>query len=79
MSLSIRGTKKKRGRPKTTGSGTQIGMRWHEPLLVAIDKWAARQDDKPERAEAIRRLVQVGLTAEGMGIDTKRPRKPKAD
>jgi hypothetical protein len=63
MAKSIRGTQKKRGRPKTTGRGTQIGMRWHELLLGMIDAWAAKQDDKPPRSEAIRRLVERGLMA----------------
>ncbi len=64
MSKLIRGTKnkqKKVGRPVTTGKGMQIGMRWHKPLLGTIDRWAAGQDDKPGRPEAIRRLVQLGL------------------
>jgi len=65
MNKSIRGicgTKKtRRGRPKTTGSGTQIGMRWPEPLLKAIDAWRAKQEGKPERPQAIRRLVEIGL------------------
>jgi len=28
-----------------------------------IDEWAARQEDKPPRSEAIRRLVERGLSA----------------
>jgi hypothetical protein len=61
MRKSIRVSTKKRGRPVTTGKGTLIGIRWHEPLLSMVEKWAARQDDKPPRAEAIRRLVELGL------------------
>src|SRR5262249_21310730 len=79
MSKSIRGTTnkpKKIGRPVTTGKGTQIGMRWHEPLLGMIDKWAAGQDDKPDRPDAIRRLVQLGLAA-ATPSDAKPARKPK--
>jgi hypothetical protein len=66
MPRSIRVTtkKRKRGRPVTTGKGTQIGMRWHEPLLGMIDAWAAAQDDDPSRTEAIRRLVERGLASE---------------
>jgi hypothetical protein len=30
-----------------------------------IDEWRAKQPGIPSRAEAIRRLVQSGLTAEG--------------
>jgi hypothetical protein len=31
--------------------------------LSALDRWASNQDDKPTRAEAIRRLVEIGLRA----------------
>jgi hypothetical protein len=61
MSKSIRGTKKRKGRPRTTGVGVQIGMRWHQAQLDEIDRWSAQCDDKPSRAEAIRRLVEMGL------------------
>jgi hypothetical protein len=63
MSRSITATKKSRGRPSSTGIGTQIGMRWHEPELKAIDEWRREQPDLPSRTEAIRRLVETGLTA----------------
>jgi hypothetical protein len=59
--------KKKRG-PPPTGKGTQIGTRWHAPLLQAIDTWAERQEDKPDRSESIRRLVQRGLASEGIDV-----------
>jgi hypothetical protein len=29
--------------------------------LSALDRWASKQSDKPTRAEAIRRLVELGL------------------
>jgi hypothetical protein len=61
MNPSIRATKKKIGRPKTTGTGVQIGMRWQEPELIAIDNWRRKQADLPSRPEAIRRLVQLQL------------------
>jgi len=80
MSTSISGTKKKLkkvGRPITTGKGTQIGMRWHDPMLQAIDAWAARQEDKPDRSEAIRRLVQRGLDSEAVAVKPRRPAKRK--
>jgi hypothetical protein len=67
--------KKKRG-PPPTGKGTQIGMRWHEPLLKAIDAWAAAQEDKPPRSEAIRRLVERQLASEGMSLPRQAPVKP---
>jgi hypothetical protein len=63
MNKSIRGTtKKKRGRPPTTGKGTQIGMRWQDPELLAIDDWREKHD-VASRPEAIRRLVELGLKA----------------
>ena len=63
MNKSIKGTpKKRRGRPATTGRGAQIGMRWHDPHLSAIDEWRAKHDIAT-RPEAIRRLVELGLKA----------------
>jgi hypothetical protein len=64
MTKSIRvTTKKKRGRPATTGRGTQIGERWHDAELAAIDKWIASQGEELTRGQAIRRLVEIGLKA----------------
>lgn len=59
-SATKNGTKKTRGRP-ATGTGVQIGTRWPEDTVAAIERWAAAQDDKPGRSEAIRRLVELGL------------------
>src|ERR1700681_3145253 len=63
MAKSIRvTTKKKRGRPATTGRGTQVGERWHPTELAAIDAWIASSADKTiSRAHAVRRLVALGL------------------
>jgi hypothetical protein len=64
MAKSIRVIPKKRGRPKTTGRGTLIGVRLHPPELVRLDAWIATQDDpKTSRPEALRRLAEVGLAA----------------
>jgi hypothetical protein len=56
-------TKKKRGRPVTTGKGTLIGVRLLDEPLASLDSWIAKQKD-PElsRPEAMRRLVELGLT-----------------
>jgi hypothetical protein len=56
------GIKKRRGRP-ATGQGVQIGTRWPNGAVAAIDAWAAKQNDEPGRSEAIRRLVEIGLAA----------------
>jgi hypothetical protein len=62
MGKSIKGTtKKRRGRPATTGKGTQIGMRWQEPQLSDIDAWMEKHEIAT-RSEAIRRLVEIGLS-----------------
>lgn len=36
-------------------------MRLEEGVLARIDRWRAEQDDVPTRAEAMRRLVELGL------------------
>lgn len=54
--------KKRRG-PAPTGIGVQVVVRMQPDPLAALDKWAARQGDQPTRAEAIRRLVELGLKA----------------
>jgi hypothetical protein len=38
-------------------------MRATAEFLKSIDKWRSKQGDKPSRAEAIRRLVELGLKA----------------
>jgi len=42
-------------------------MRVSEGFLKAVDKWRAKQDDRPSRAEAIRRLVEIALKAKPKG------------
>jgi hypothetical protein len=57
-------TKKKRGRPITTGKGTLIGVRLLEDPLSNLDAWIAKQKEPDlSRPEAIRRLVEIGLKA----------------
>ena len=60
-----------------------IGLRTSDELRAAIDQWAARQPDKPSRSEAIRRLVELGLTVKqkGRGSDrqTRRARDMAAE
>jgi hypothetical protein len=73
MAKSIIGTKKSRGRPKTTGIGMQIGMRWHVAEIEKIDDWIEDQKVSYTRPEAIRRLVEIGLQSDGKG-----KRKPTA-
>jgi hypothetical protein len=48
-------------------------------LRATVDKWAAQQPDEPSRSEAIRRLVELGLTirmkAKTALPRSRRPRK----
>lgn len=37
-------------------------MRLDEDILASVDDWRRQQDDVPSRAEAMRRLVELGLT-----------------
>ena len=57
-------TKKKRGRPVTTGKGTLIGVRLLDDPLSRLDAWIDKQDEADlSRPEAIRRLFEIGLKA----------------
>lgn len=40
-------------------------MRLDEDILGRVDEWREEQDDVPSRAEAMRRLVEVGLARSG--------------
>jgi hypothetical protein len=60
MKASILASTKKRGRPKTTGKGEQIGVRLLPPLLASLDALiATRPDPKPSRPEAIREILKA--------------------
>jgi Arc/MetJ-type ribon-helix-helix transcriptional regulator len=52
--------KKKRGRP-ATGHDPFVGIRLPEELLVQIAKWS-ENSEAGSRSEAIRRLIELGLT-----------------
>ena len=53
---------KKRGRP-ATGNDPVRAFRMSDQFMARVDGWAAEQTDQPSRAEAIRRLVELGLKA----------------
>ena len=64
MKKAISVNKKSRGRPKKKGGVHPVtALRLSPEVGTAVDHWAARQDDKPSRSEAIRRLVEIGLRA----------------
>jgi hypothetical protein len=47
------------GRP-APGRDPITAIRLLQEFRAAVDKWATKQDDKPPRSEAIRRLVELG-------------------
>jgi hypothetical protein len=51
--------KKKRGRP-ATGKDPLVGVRMPPALIEQVDAWASYQ--AIGRSEAVRRLVEIGLT-----------------
>jgi hypothetical protein len=53
--------KKGRGRP-ATGRDPVTAIRLSKELRETVDRWADKQDDTPGRSEAIRRLVELGLS-----------------
>ena len=61
MRKAIVDTRKSRGRPRI--DATQIGLRLPPDNLAALDAWIAQQREPDlSRPEAIRRLVELGLT-----------------
>jgi len=62
MSPSTRDrTKTRKARPKETG--TLVGIRFQAEPLAVLDDWRRTQSDLPSRAEAARRLIELGLRA----------------
>jgi hypothetical protein len=62
--------KARRGRPRT--DARPILVRVPSPVLDALDRWIAAQPDaKPSRAEAIRRLLAIGLAVGEGEISSK--------
>ena len=60
MTKSIKDNPKKRGRP-ATGKAPMVGVRMTEGFQAPIKDWAAKQSDAPTMAEAVRRLIELGL------------------
>jgi hypothetical protein len=56
----------------------QIGVRVDGDFLKLIDEWRRKQDDVPTRPEAIRRLVELGLTMKATQINPGRSERASA-
>lgn len=55
--------RKKRG-PRPTGQGVQIQVRLHQDRLDAIDAWIEARSRGESRPQAIRSLIDLGLSSE---------------
>ena len=64
--------RKRPGRP-ATGQDPVTAIRLSEEMRAGIDAWAEQQNDEPGRSEAIRRLIEIGLT-----VKTERASKSEA-
>jgi len=67
-----------RPRRRATTTGTLVGTRFQAALLEAIDSWRKEQDDLPTRPEAVRRLVELGMThdmAPSPGVSGRRAKQ----
>ena len=53
----------KTGRPTTDPKTQTLQMRVSSDFLEKLDAWRREQDDLPNRAETIRRLVDIGIAA----------------
>ena len=79
MAKSISVNKKARGpgRPKKRGGVHPVSaVRLPPEISAGVVAWAAKQADAPGRSEAIRRLVELGLTVKAKARPTKR--RPRA-
>lgn len=70
MAKSVKVVPKKRGRP-ATGKDPLMGFRAAPVMRATVIKWAENQPDHPTLSEAIRRLVEIGLSK------SEPPKRPK--
>jgi hypothetical protein len=70
MKKPIKAMPKKRGRP-ATGKDPQIVARMPAEYIASVDAWAAANETT--RSEAIRRLVELGLTVKAAARPSRNP------
>ena len=46
-------------------------MRLETAMIERVDAWRRKQEDLPSRAEAFRRLIELGLSAKKTGAKAK--------
>jgi Arc/MetJ-type ribon-helix-helix transcriptional regulator len=80
MKKSISVNRKSRGRPKKKGGVHPVtALRLPPALAAEVDRWAGSQANAPTRSEAIRRLVELGLTVKAKSAPSERQRAALAD
>ena len=72
MAIQDKKIAKKRGRP-ATGTGRTVGVRVRPELSAQIEGWRAQQRPIPSEPEAIRRLVELGLTVKTSASPVDKP------
>jgi hypothetical protein len=77
MGKSITRTRKSRGRPAT--GAESVHLRVLPDQAAAIDAWIKKQDEPVTRPEAIRRLVEIGLTVKARSKQGSRARSEAAN
>lgn len=60
---------------RASTTGTLVGTRFQAPLLDAIDSWRKAQSDLPTRPEAVRRLVELGMSSKQSTVKLRRHEK----
>jgi hypothetical protein len=73
MASSIKNVVRKRAGRPATGQDPVTAIRLSKELRATVDKWAGQQDDTPGRSEAIRRLVELGLTVRTPAMPVSKP------
>ena len=61
---------------RASTTGILVGTRFQAHLLDAIDSWRKAQENLPTRPEAVRRLVELGMTFKQAGVQLQRNAKP---
>lgn len=77
MKKTNRVTQKVMGRPRT-GIKPLMGFRADPVIRASIVRWAEKQRDLPSLSEAIRRLVELGLTVKPRARQTNEGHKLRA-
>src|SRR5450755_3230115 len=58
---------------RAAATGDLVGVRVQPDMAKLLDDWRRKQDDLPGRPEAIRRLVELGLTVKAAARPVSKP------